>query len=256
MVLCVHPMPVALKFSGAVDPSLWPPLIDGTYAIVMTLLVIELPTLTLELLHQFNHEELGVAVLVGSLLRLLGGYLGVFFIVYDIWAKKRRLLAVSERYFRISGFENFVVLISLFLATLVPPLFYVFNQVRQDYFFAPGDGNAPWLEKVEIDAVTLLFTVVGILIYCLIFLAASRRCRQIGRLPEVPSGSCQGQDPGRFEAWASLRALRLDAAGRILLAVLIPLIAWNWLHPPLPLLIYGFSGLWHTRVKPASPMAP
>jgi len=241
---------VALKFSGGVEPRLWPPLIDGTYAIVLTLLVIELPALTLDLLHDYNHEELGVAVLISSLLRLIGGYLGVFLVVYDIWSKKRRLLEISEQHFRISGFENFVVLFSLFLATLLPPLYYVLNQVRQDYLVHPLLGRASWLEQIEIDTVSILFLLDGVLIYVLILLGAIRRCRQIRKRQSLKL-SDQVLATELMDADAQLRALRWDAALRVLLAPLIFIAGRAWLPPPGPALIYGFSGLWQTRPKPS-----
>lgn len=77
----MHLVPVRqlrIRFNRGVSAEAWPPLIDGTYAIILTLLVIELPILVLDLLRDYNHEEIGVLALLASIGRLLFGYLGVF----------------------------------------------------------------------------------------------------------------------------------------------------------------------------------
>ena len=236
------------KFLGSVKSNLWPPLVDGTYAIVLTLLVIELPTLTFELLHGYNHEELGQVALYASLLRLIGGYLGVFLIVYDIWTKKRLLLEISNQHFRASGFENFVVLISLFLSTLIPPLHYVYYRCWQDYFSVSIVSRPIWLEKVEVNTIVIAFVIDIIIVYCLILLAVSMRCHQI-RISHLTSLPDQAIGADLFRVRAELVALRQDLAARILIAIIFTPVAWNWLHPPLPSLIYGLSGLWHTKIN-------
>ena len=70
----------------------WIGLIDGTYAIILTLLVIELPLIVLDLIkecHQHSHFYAEVAIGVGYLLL---GYFAVFTILYDIWSYHKTLL--------------------------------------------------------------------------------------------------------------------------------------------------------------------
>lgn len=57
------------------------PLIDGTDAIVLTLLVLELPAFVLDVLHDYIHAELGFVALLDSLISSVAGYLALFLIV-------------------------------------------------------------------------------------------------------------------------------------------------------------------------------
>lgn len=225
-----------LHFDHPVKPNQWEPLIDGTYAIILTLLVIELPVLLLDLLRDYNHKNLGPWLLLEALLRLFLGYLAVFLVVFDIWSKKRRLLEVLGVSALVSRFESVTLLLSLFLASLLPPLYYVLNQLRLDYSQQMGGsypaGGIVLLERMEIDITSIIFLAVGMSIYALIAVAA-HRC--LARL----SLADQRQQ---------LKGLRFDAVVRLLLACLI--LPLYWLLPtPFPGLLYAVTGFW--RLEPA-----
>ena len=228
-----------LRFNRGVSTEALPPLIDATYAIILTLLVIELPILMLDLLRDYNHEEMGVWSLLGSVLRLLFGYLGVFLVVYDIWSKKRRLLDALSSTGKVSKFESAMLLLSLFMASLLPPFYYVLNQLRQDYTeqVQKLEGAAiAGIEILEIHAFSALFLIVGIAIYALIALAAHRRMYRLA------SPSCR----------SPLASLRFDSLTRIGLAFLLPPL-YLFIPAPWPGVIYGLSAFF--RLEPASPMA-
>jgi len=223
-----------IRFNRGVSTEAWPPLIDATYAIILTLLVIELPILVLDLLRDYNHEEMGAWALLGSIVRLLFGYLGVFLVVYDIWSKKRQLLDVLALTGRVSKFESATLLLSLFMASLLPPFYYVLNQLRQDYGVQvqklQGAAIAS-IEKVEVHIFSSLFLVVGISIYALIAFAAHRRIKKITKASDR----------------APLFVLRFDVLTRIGLALLLPLF-YLFIPAPWPGVMYGLSAF--IRLEP------
>lgn len=226
----MHLVPVRqlrIRFNRGVSAEAWPPLIDGTYAIILTLLVIELPILVLDLLRDYNHEEIGVLALLASIGRLLFGYLGVFLVVYDIWSKKRQLLDVLASTGMVSKFESAMLLLSLFLASLLPPFYYVLNQLRQDYGVTlqklQGAAIAS-VEKIEVDVLSSLFLIVGISIYALIAFAAHRRSTKMVKVIDV----------------APFVSLRFDALTRIALALLLP-VFYLFIPVPWPGVVYGLS---------------
>jgi len=225
-----------LRFNRGVGTEAWPPLIDGTYAIILTLLVIELPILILDLLRDYNHEEMGVWILLGSIFRLLFGYLGVFLVVYDIWSKKRKLLDVLASTGKLSKFESAMLLLSLFMASLLPPFYYVLNQLRQDYneqILKAAFAAVAAIEKIEINIFSALFLIVGMAIYLLIAFAAHRRMRRL----VAPAGR------------AALAALRFDALTRVGIALLLPPL-YLFVPAPWPGVIYGLSAF--CRLEPVS----
>jgi uncharacterized membrane protein len=220
---------------------LWAPLIDGTYAIVLTLLVIELPDLAMEQIRIFNHDQIGIGSLAISLAHLISGYLAVFLVIFDIWMKKRRLLSVSESFSDVSGLENSVILISLFLATLLPPFHYLLWQVRQEYFIEGMIKRSVTVEASEVRIIEIFFGMTAVLIYIMILLAANRRSQMLRA--EIAKHEPGERQRRLIRNCANLKALRKDTILRIVIA---PLLYTPWLRP-LPILAYGISGLWHTN---------
>lgn len=237
------------RFSGGVETRHWAPLIDGTYAIVLTLLVIELPSQVIELAKDFDVAEMGGMALVSSMLRLLGGYLAVFLVIFDIWAKKRRLLQVSEQFCRHSKLEAFEMIISLFLATLVPPLYYVLNHMFQGFAFGHHSTGAMALDKFAADVVAAIFVACGILIYLLVFLGAQRRIHSLHLRFRGLAEDSDDRNQLR-SALANLRALRADALIRCLAAPVIGIAGWALsIYPPTPALVYALTGFWQVEPR-------
>lgn len=229
-----------MRLFRGIDTQLWAPLIDGTYAIVLTLLVIELPPLVMDWLHSFNNDGIDIRFLMARLLTNLFGYLGVFLIIFDIWAKKRRLLSVSEKYCEISGLENCMMLLSLFLSTLLPPLLSLAWRVRQDFLIEKLTGVEKNIEVVEVNSIVVFFGACTALIYVIIFIDNSWRCYQLRRIIRS-----QDSDDGKIQlvnALANLQALQRDTLGRILASPLFFVTFW----PNIMLIAYGLSGFLHT----------
>jgi len=232
-----------LRFEHGIAAVEWPPLVDGTYAIVMTLMVIELPDVAIELLKDLNEDKAAPVIIVAQLIRLLLGYLTVFLITYDVWVKKRRLLAAAEGV-RLAA-QTFVSVVSLFLVTLLPPFYFIRNQLHQQE--AVLHDLLPGPQALEILMIETLLIVAAILLYGLIAFGAQRVHRHLLRFQRFGGGleqEVESLEPRLHE----LAKLRRDALFRI---VLIPLIVLPCtamgLPSPLPVLIYALTIFirWH-----------
>ena len=92
-------------------------LIDGAQAIVLTLLVIEMPVLIIEIIEHAGSIEnlyfnLGMDVV---------GYFLSAVVIYDIWSIQKSLFQST----RSSIGQNLACISTLWLSTLIPPLLYI-----------------------------------------------------------------------------------------------------------------------------------
>jgi uncharacterized membrane protein len=240
-----------LRFDHGIAAVEWPPLVDGTYAIVMTLMVIELPDVAINLLKDLNEDKASSVVIIAQLINLLLGYLTVFLVAYDVWVKKRRLLAAAKGVRLVS--QTFVSVISLFLVTLLPPFYFIRNQLHQQesvlHDLIPGP------EGLEIKIVETLLISAAILLYLLIAFGAQRVHRHLLRLKRLEEPAEQQAESLQTRLIA-LASLQRDALFRI---VLIPLIVLPCtaigLPAPLPVLAYSLTIFmrWHPG-KGAAPL--
>ena len=98
-------------------------LIDGAQAIVMTLLVIEMPILIIELVeHAKDSQELFF-----NLTMDIFGYFLAALIIYDIWSIQKSLFQSTKS----SASQNLSCISSLWLATLIPPMLYIAEHFAQ-----------------------------------------------------------------------------------------------------------------------------
>jgi uncharacterized membrane protein len=154
------------RINGQPSGENWVGLIDGTYAIILTLLVIELPLIVLDLIkecNQHSHSYAEVAIGVGSLLL---GYFAVFTILYDIWSYHKTLLrdAVQLRLFAICSSWL------MFIASLVPPFYYLVNHYSVKLLL--HYSNYPLLADRGLTAArTFVYILIALLYWILAFLA-------------------------------------------------------------------------------------
>ena len=73
------------KIIGSKTGEPWIGLLDGTYAIILTLLVIELPALIIELINLIE-EGISTAVVTSAVARHILGYLFSTILIYDLWS--------------------------------------------------------------------------------------------------------------------------------------------------------------------------
>lgn len=72
------------KIIGKTTGENWIGLIDATYSIILTLLVIELPAIILESIKEVNLERDPPITLISIIAVLITGYFAIFTVIYDI----------------------------------------------------------------------------------------------------------------------------------------------------------------------------
>jgi uncharacterized membrane protein len=113
---------------GDTKPENWLGMIDALYAIILTLLLIELPTQILDVIKEYELHPNLHSIILNSLGLSLLGYASVFILVYDIWAHHRLIISNS-----VLGRVNLSLgIIILFLCSLLPPIYHVISQLKRD----------------------------------------------------------------------------------------------------------------------------
>jgi len=164
------------KIIGRTSGENWIGLIDATYGIILTLLVIELPVIMLELMHKITgrgHSAAASAVLMATGVCIIG-YFAVFTIIYDIWSYHKTLLydAIRLRVFALcTGWI-------LFISSLAPPFYYLVNHFALEQVLDEG-RHIILLTYSRI----CLFALIAI-IYLLLAALAKLEKRQPGQTPE------------------------------------------------------------------------
>ena len=121
---------------GDIKPENWLGMIDAIYAIILTLLLIELPAQIMELIQEYElHPNLHSIILQGLGLSLFG-YLSIFIIVYDIWAHHRLIVNNSA----LKRMNLSLGIIILFLCSLLPPLYHVISVLKREFLTREGSS--------------------------------------------------------------------------------------------------------------------
>lgn len=199
----------------------WIGLIDGTYAIILTLLVIELPLIILNLIrecqdHSHSFSELGIGV--GSLLL---GYFAVFTILYDIWSYHKTLLkhAIQLRLFAISSSWL------MFIASLVPPFYYLVNHFSVKLLLHYSKYPL-WEDRGLTAARTFVYILIAVLYWILAILARKEQYQR-------------GQSKQKRQ---ELFLITGTAMSKCILTTVIMLITDFWhIPPPTPTLLLAIS---------------
>ena len=191
------------RLIGKIKPESWGGILDGTYAIILTLLTIELPVQILSILDRLVdsakdpaiHAILGVKVDIWfSFFNLMAGYLSVFIIIYGIWTSHRVIIGVDGRLHLRAILTSW----TLFLGTLIPSLHYVVNTVRQKFIFAGAVESSS--VAVELHYARALEYPVIAITYFFVFLQAAS---DLSHLKEI-STPADEKDALRFIARTSL----------------------------------------------------
>jgi uncharacterized membrane protein len=153
-------------------------LIDGGQAIVMTLLVIEMPILIIELVE--NAEN--IQELLSYLTMDIFGYFLAALIVYDIWSMQKSLFQSTKS----SKSQNWSCFSTLWLSTLIPPMLYIaeyFAQlpIRDTLVHVAIKGN----ETLIFRTITIFIILV---IYAILLLFSRKADNQLDK-PSVDYNS-------------------------------------------------------------------
>lgn len=147
-------------------------LIDGAQAIVMTLLVIEMPVLIIELVeHAKNPEELFFNLTMDVL-----GYFLAALIVYDIWSIQKSLFQST----RSSASQNLSCISTLWLSTLIPPMLYIAEHFAQSSIRDSLVHEA--LNGHEILIFRTITVFVVLVIHAILFLFSNKGDHQLDKL--------------------------------------------------------------------------
>ena len=101
-------------------------LVDGAQAIVLTLLVIELPALIIEAMEHVGEASTLAFVVVTDLV----GYLFAALIIFDIWGLQKTVFEATKP----SNIQSLICVATLWLSTLVPAFFFLTEKFAQDGF--------------------------------------------------------------------------------------------------------------------------
>jgi uncharacterized membrane protein len=205
---------------GDTKPENWIGLIDGVYAIVLTLLLIELPSFIIEFAKEYQAHPNEVSGWLYAFLYIIIGYFAVFLIVYDVWAHHRVLLANAF----ISRFNFAIGAITLFLVSLFPPLTFVINDLRYEFMIGKlspvgGAASVYWGARYA-------FYIILACIYGSIALVSTKDLLAFQRLG------------GAASQMMVLRRLKHSSIVMLFITMLIAFLALKgYLDPPIPLVL-------------------
>lgn len=205
---------------GDIKPENWIGLIDAVYAIVLTLLLIELPSFVLDLAKEFQVHPNEASGWLNSFLYIILGYFAVFLIVYDVWAHHRVLIVHAL----ISRFNFAVGAFVLFLCSLVPPVVYTFSHLKYDFMIgelSPTGGAASvyWGARCS-------FYIILACTYGSIALVSTKDLMALQRLG------------GAASRMIVLRRLKHSSIVMLFISMLIAFFALKgYLDPPIPLIL-------------------
>ena len=153
------------KIIGSKSGEPWIGLLDGTYAIIITLLVIELPALIIELISLIE-EGISIAKVTSAISTLIIGYLFSTILIYDLWAlhKGFKSMCVASR------FSSIFTMVILWLGSLIPPSIYLVQHYSQKYSISEILDKEELL-KLDFEIVLLRFFEMGlfVIIYLLMW---------------------------------------------------------------------------------------
>ena len=153
---------------GDIKPENWHGLIDATYAIILTLLLIELPTQILDAIKEYElHPNLHLVTLE-TLTYYMFGYLSVFIIVYDIWAHHREIISNAV----INRVNLSLGIVILFLSSLVPSLHQITMELKHDLLERENSSIGSFsfiFDDVRVTSVLIAACIYG----CIALIAAN-----------------------------------------------------------------------------------
>ena len=163
-------------------------LIDGAQAIVLTLLVIEMPVLIIEIIEYAGSIEnlyfnLGMDVV---------GYFLSAVVIYDIWSIQKSLFQST----RSSIGQNLACISTLWLSTLIPPLLYIAEHFSHSLFAvsiaATGEAMESSFAGGDVSLAFRTATIFTILIIHFILFIFSRKKKRglIQVLRALTRGCC------------------------------------------------------------------
>jgi len=140
-------------------------LIDGVQAIVLTLLLLEMPDLIIEAIEKGSAHELRPYRVAFIVFQQLTGYLLIAISIYDIWSIHKSIVQNVNP----SRLCSISTLAALWLSTLIPPIFYLLEHYAQTLSLSAmtGETHGPStgaLFTIRSIALFLFFLIYSILL--------------------------------------------------------------------------------------------
>ena len=141
-------------------------LIDGVAAIVLTLLVIEMPIIIIQTVeHAGSTSQIYLSIGMHVL-----GYFLVSLIIYDIWSIQKSLFQAA----RSSASQNIACISTLWLSTLIPPMLYV----AEHFYRGFHEKLAATSFSASTDSIAFRTIAISIIliIHSILFVYSTRKC--------------------------------------------------------------------------------
>lgn len=154
---------------GKPSPETWFGIVDGIYAIVLTIVVLSYPQLILDAINKARDHEIPYNMLGRLLLSHTMSFFGVFFTGFEIWSIHRALLSLTIPARRKTVFSAIVLSIVAFAPVWID----VNNHLRQEYLISHA-------QSLETDIVIfrLVFFILILFVFAALAWLASLEMRQ------------------------------------------------------------------------------
>ena len=206
---------------GDIKPENWLGFIDAIYAIILTLLLIELPSTIIDLIKEYEQNPNLHWILLNSFVMSIFGYLAIFIIVYDIWAHHR--VAVNEAV--INRMNISLGVFTLFMCSLLPPLYHVISTLKHEYVvkeLGSGGAYSLFFWDARLVLYVILFSVYG----C-IALIATKDLRFLRRQGDVSN-----------TRMITLKCLKRSSIAMVVVIVLVSFFSlMGYMTPPAPIVV-------------------
>ena len=154
---------------GNPAPETWYGIVDGIYAIVLTIVVLSYPQLILDAINKARVHEIAYGMLGRLLISHTMSFFGVFFTGFEIWSIHRALLSLTIPARRKTVFSAIVLSIVAFAPVWVD----VNNHLRQEYLITHDQ-----LLESDVMVFRLIFFLLLLAAFATLALLASLEMRQ------------------------------------------------------------------------------
>ena len=144
---------------GNPAPETWYGIVDGIYAIVLTIVVLSYPQLILDAINKARAHEIAYDMLGSLLLSHTMSFFGVFFTGFEIWSIHRALLSLTIPARRKTVFSTIVLSIVAFAPVWID----VNNHLRQEYLITHAQALETDVGVFRLIFFSLLFFVFAAL---------------------------------------------------------------------------------------------
>lgn len=144
---------------GKPSPENWFGIVDGIYAIVLTIVVLSYPQLILDAINKARDHQIAYNMLGRLLLSHTMSFFGVFFTGFEIWSIHRALLSLTIPARR----KTVLSAIVLSIVAFAPVWIDVNNHLRQEYLIT----HAQVLET-DVSIFRLIFFVLLLFVFAVL----------------------------------------------------------------------------------------